>query len=129
MSAEVKYLAAIFFCDVCLIYHFPAASECLLNGTQLRDFVRRVKSASCLNIAMCKSHRGKLLDNNKGKAYENEGDEERVFKVGDLVAMSAVDFCFAGLNILDSIIGRIQTAAVLEKMKRSHYFLLYFIIK
>ena len=98
-SAEVKYTAAIILCDSISL------EDVLLVGKEkvgvqdnehhdfvhrIVDFVRRIKCACALNIAICRYHRGRLADPVVTAAIAS-GENGPL--IDSYVNLTALDFC------------------------------------
>ena len=105
-SAEVKYTATIILCDsisrddLAPIERQKEGAEdreCNSEGEvspvhRIIDFIRRVKCACALNIAICRYHRGRLTGPVVGVSQIQEavGREELI---DVYVNLSALEFC------------------------------------
>lgn len=104
-SAEVKYTAAIILCDSISLEDLLLAVEKEKVGVEdkeqqhdsmgsddsvhriIVDFVRRIKCACALNIAICRYNRGRLTDPVTVASGENEQ------LIDAYVNLTALDFC------------------------------------
>ena len=105
-SAEVKYTVAIILCDsISLDDLAPLERQKEAVGDKeydsvggdspvqrIFDFIRRIKFACALNIAICRYHRGRLTGPVVGidQVQEASGKEELI---DAYVNLSALEFC------------------------------------